>query len=85
MGYTENNKQRNNNKTEDIKKRSFINNKIVKERKLKNFSGLFIQISPPNLIDNKISHIQNYFRNIQKNKNIKIIRKHSNIITKKIY
>ena len=70
LGYTENNKQRNNNKSEDIKKRSFINNKIVKDNKFKNFSGLLIQISPQNLINNKLSHIQNYFRNIHKNKNI---------------
>ena len=70
LGYTENNRQRNNNKSEDIKKRSFINNKIVKENKFKNFSGLLIQISPPNLINNKLSHIQNYFRNIYRNKNI---------------
>jgi len=66
----DNSKYRNNNKSEDIKKRSFINNKIVKDNKLKNFSGLLLQISPPNITNNKLSHIQNYFRNIHKNKNI---------------
>ena len=69
-GNNETNKHRDNTKSEDIKKRSFVNNKIVKENKLKNFSGLLIQISPPNLTNNKLSHIQNYFRNIHKNKNI---------------
>ena len=69
FGNNDNNKHKNNIKSEDIKKRSFINNKIVKENKIKNFSGLLIQISPPNLANNKLSHIQNYFRNIHKNKN----------------
>lgn len=70
LGYPSNNNHKNNIKSEDIKKRSFINNKIVKENKLKNFSGLLLQISPQNISNNKITHIQNYFRNIHKNKNI---------------
>lgn len=69
LGNSENVKQRNN-KSEDIKKRNMVNNKIVKESKLKNFSGLLLQMSPPYITNNKISHIQNYFRNIHKNKKL---------------
>ena len=59
-----------NNKSEDIKKRGMVNNKIVKENKIKNFSGLILQMSPPNMTSSKLSHIQNYFRNIHKNKKL---------------
>ena len=69
VGNSNKSKQRNN-KSEDIKKRGMVNNKIVKENKLKNFSGLILQMSPPNMASNKISHIQNYFRNIHKNKKL---------------
>ena len=61
-------RHRNNTKSEDIRRKNFPNNKIVKESKMKNFSGLFQQISPQYLTKNKISHIQNYFKNIHKNK-----------------
>ena len=63
-------KHRNNNKSEDLKKRNVINNKIVKENKMKNFSGLILQMSPLYMPNNKLSHIQNYFKNINKNKKI---------------
>ena len=69
VGNSNKSKQRNN-KSEDIKKRAMVNNKIVKENKLKNFSGLILQMSPPNMASNKLSHIQNYFRNINKNKKL---------------
>ncbi len=65
---SENIKHKNNNKSEDIKKRNCANNKIVKESKMKNFSGLLQQISPQYMENNKLSHIQNYFKNIHKNK-----------------
>ena len=67
---SENIKQRNNHKSEDIKKRSGVNNKIVKENKMKNFSGIIQQMSPFYMTNNKLSHIQNYFKNINKNKKI---------------
>ena len=35
---------------------------------MKNFSGLLQQISPQYMENNKLSHIQNYFKNIHKNK-----------------
>ena len=66
LGYSENHNYNSN--REDLKKRSAINNKIIKDKKMKNFSGLILQISPPLLPNNKLSHIQNYFRNIHKNK-----------------
>ena len=69
VGNSNKSKQRNN-KSEDAKKRGMVNNKIVKENKLKNFSGLILQMSPPNMASNKISYIQNYFRNIHKNKKL---------------
>ena len=69
VGNSSKSKQRSN-KSEDIKKRGMVNNKIVKENKLKNFSGLILQMSPPNMASNKLSHIQNYFRNINKNKKL---------------
>ena len=67
---SENFRHRNNNKSEDIKKRGISNNKIVKENKAKNFSGLLLQMSPPNPTSNKLTHIQNYFKNIHKNKKL---------------
>ena len=70
LGNSDNNKHKNTNKSEDIKKRSFVNSKIVKESKMKNFSGLLQQISPLYVANNKLSHIQNYFKNIHKNKKI---------------
>ena len=70
FGNSDNIKYKNTNKSEDIKKRSFVNNKIVKESKMKNFSGLLQQISPLYVANNKLSHIQNYFKNIHKNKKI---------------
>ena len=69
VGNSNKTKQRNN-KSEDIKKRGMVNNKIVKENKIKNFSGLILQMSPPNMTSSKLSHIQNYFRNIHKNKKL---------------
>jgi hypothetical protein len=69
VGNSNKTKQRNN-KSEDIKKRGMVNNKIVKENKLKNFSGLILQMSPANMTSNKLSHIQNYFRNIHKYKKL---------------
>ena len=54
---------------------SAVNNKITKERKMKNFSGLILQMSPPFFQNNKVSHIQNYFRNIHKNKKVVINQK----------
>ena len=69
MGNSNKTKPRNN-KSEDIKKRGMVNNKIVKENKIKNFSGLILQMSPPNMTSSKLSHIQNYFRNIHKNKKL---------------
>ena len=59
----------------NIKKSGAINSKIIKEKKMKNFSGLILQISPPFLNNNKLSHIQNYFRNIHKNKKVIINQK----------
>jgi hypothetical protein len=70
LGNSQNIKHKNNNKSEDIKKRNCPNNKIVKESKMKNFSGLLQQISPQYMGNNKLSHIQNYFKNIHKNKKI---------------
>jgi hypothetical protein len=60
---------------DDSKKSGAINSKIIKEKKMKNFSGLILQISPPFLNNNKLSHIQNYFRNIHKNKKVTINQK----------
>jgi hypothetical protein len=74
VGNSNKTKQRNN-KSEDIKKRGMVNNKIVKENKIKNFSGLILQMSPPNMTSSKLSHIQNYFRNIHKNKKVTINQK----------
>ena len=67
---SENIKHKNKNKSEDIKRQSALNNKIVKEKKMKNFSGLIQQISPFHMTNNKLSHIQNYFKNINENKKI---------------
>ena len=60
---------------DDSKKSGAINSKIIKEKKMKNFSGLILQISPPFLNNNRLSHIQNYFRNIHKNKKVTINQK----------
>ena len=86
--FNQNNKKINNNQgamghqdnlrhsyRDDIKKAGPINSKIVKEKKMKNFSGLILQISPPFLNNNKLSHIQNYFRNIHKNKKVIVNQK----------
>ena len=59
------NKNRKVNKSEDIKKRK-VNNRITKENKI----GMLRQMSPLYISNNKLSNIQNYFRNITNNKNI---------------
>ena len=71
FGQSEYIRHKNNNKSEDSKKKNIINNKIVKENKIKNISDLFSQMSPINFLPkNKLSHIQNYFINIHKNKKL---------------
>ena len=71
MGQSEYIRHKNNNKSEDSKKKNIINNKIVKENKIKNISEFFSQMSPINFLPkNKLSHIQNYFINIHKNKKL---------------
>ena len=59
------NKNRKVNKSEDMKKRK-VNNRITKENKI----GALRQMSPLYISNNKLSNIQNYFRNITNNKNI---------------
>jgi hypothetical protein len=59
------NKNRKVNKSEDMKKRK-VNNRIIKENKI----GALRQMSPLYISNNKLSNIQNYFRNITNNKNI---------------
>lgn len=60
-------KNRKSNKSEDIKKRK-VNNRITKDYKI----GSLRQMSPLYISNNKLSNIQNYFKNITntKNKNI---------------
>ena len=48
-----------------MKKRK-VNNRITKENKI----GALRQMSPLYISNNKLSNIQNYFRNITNNKNI---------------
>ena len=59
------NKNRKVNKSEDMKKRK-VNNRITKENKV----GVLRQMSPLYISNNKLSNIQNYFRNITNNKNV---------------
>ena len=59
------NKNRKVNKSEDMKKRK-VNNRITKENKI----GALRQMSPLYISNNKLSNIQNFFRNITNNKNI---------------
>ena len=56
-------KNRKTNKSEDMKKK--VNNRITKNNKL----GVLRQMSPLYISNNKLSNIQNYFRNITHNKN----------------
>lgn len=64
-------KYRKTNKSEGTKKRNQIN-RVIKDSKISpNFSGVLRQISPLYASNDKLSNIQNYFRNISyKNKNI---------------
>jgi len=57
-------KTRKSNKSEDMKKRK-VNNRIIKDCKVGNLR----QMSPLYISNNKLSNIQNYFKNITNNKN----------------
>ena len=59
------NKNRKVNKSEDFKKRK-VNNRTTKDNKI----GVLRQMSPLYISNNKLSNIQNYFRNITNTKNI---------------
>ena len=58
------NKNRKVNKSEDFKKKK-LNNRITKDNKL----GVLRQMSPLYISNNKLSNIQNYFRNLTNTKN----------------
>jgi len=57
-------KTRKTNKSEDMKKRK-VNNRIIKDCKI----GTLRQMSPLYISNNKLSNIQNYFKNITNTKN----------------
>lgn len=57
-------KTKKSNKSEDMKKRK-VNNRIIKDCKVGNLR----QMSPLYISNNKLSNIQNYFKNITNNKN----------------
>ena len=57
-------KKRKTNKSEDFKKRK-VNNRITKDNKI----GVLRQMSPLYISNNKLSNIQNYFRNLTNSKN----------------
>ena len=61
-------KYRKTNKSEGTNKRSSVN-RVIKDNKIfPNFSGVLRQISPLYASNNKLTNIQNYFRNISNNK-----------------